>query len=149
MVITDPAGRIEYVNPSFSRITGWSLAEAVGNTPAILKSGQTSPATYRELWEAIRAGREWQGELINRRRNGEYFPWLLSVHPILGEDGGVEYFLGVGEDVTQSRAAERALAETRTELYQAQRMEALGRLAGGVAHDFHVESGVAMCKPGK
>ncbi|MBP9143073.1 MAG: PAS domain S-box protein [Thermoanaerobaculia bacterium] len=144
MVITDPAGRIEYVNPSFSRITGWSLAEAVGNTPAILKSGQTSPATYRELWEAIRAGREWQGELINRRRNGEYFPWLLSVHPILGEDGGVEYFLGVGEDVTQSRAAERALAETRTELYQAQRMEALGRLAGGVAHDFNNLLGIIL-----
>lgn len=144
MVITDPAGRIEYVNPSFSRITGWSMAEAVGNTPAILKSGQTPMATYRELWAAIRAGREWQGELINRRKNGEFFPWLLSVHPILDEEGGVEYFLGVGEDVTESRAAERALAETRTELYQAQRMEALGRLAGGVAHDFNNLLGIIL-----
>jgi two-component system cell cycle sensor histidine kinase/response regulator CckA len=144
MVITDPAGRIEYVNPSFSKITGWSLAEAVGNTPSILKSGQTPLATYHELWEAIRTGREWQGELINRRKNGEFFPWLLSVHPILGEEGEVEYFLGVGEDVTESRAAERALAETRTELYQAQRMEALGRLAGGVAHDFNNLLGIIL-----
>ena len=144
MVITDAMGLIEYVNPSFSRVTGWSQAEAVGQTPAILKSDRTPPAVYRGLWKAIAAGSEWQGELTNRRKNGELFPWLLSVHPILDEEGKIEHFLGVGEDATERRTAERTLAETRAELHQAQKMDALGRLAGGVAHDFNNLLGIIL-----
>jgi len=144
MVITDVAGRIEYINPSFSKVTGWALAEAVGQTPALLKSGRTPDAVYRELWETIRAGGEWRGEIQNRRKNGEIFPWILSIHPILDEQGQIEHFLGVGEDASERRSAERSLEETRTALYQAQKMEALGRLAGGVAHDFNNLLGIIL-----
>lgn len=144
MVITDITGRIEYVNPSFSRITGWSLSEAIGQTPALLKSGKTPEGVYQDLWETIQAGGEWSGELINKRKNGELFPWMLSIHPILDTQGRTEHFLGVGEDASERRATEAALAETRNELYQAQKMEALGRLAGGVAHDFNNLLGIIL-----
>lgn len=144
MMITDASGRIEYVNPQFGRVTGWSLADAAGQTPAILKSERTAASTHRELWSAISAGKEWQGEFINRRRNGELFPWRLSIHPILDEQGKIAHFLGVGEDATERRAAEQALEETRAELYQARKMEALGRLAGGVAHDFNNLLGIIL-----
>lgn len=144
MVITDLAGQIEYVNPRFCAVTGWSAAEAIGKTPAILKSGSTAEAIYHDLWSAIRAGAIWQGELINRRKNGELFPWLLSIHPILDEQGRIEHYLGVGEDASERRAVEHTLEETRAQLHQARKMEALGRLAGGVAHDFNNLLGVVL-----
>ncbi len=144
MMITAPSGAIEYVNPKFSAVTGWPPGEAIGKTPSILKSGLTPASVYGELWDAISSGKEWTGELINRRRDGETFPWVLSVHPILDDQGRIEHILGVGEDATERRFAEQSLAETRTALYQAQKMEALGRLAGGVAHDFNNLLGIIL-----
>lgn len=144
MIITDASGQIEYVNPRFSRVTGWTLAEAIGLTPKILRSDRTSPSVYHDLWTTIRDGKEWRGELTNRRKNGELFPWLLSIHPILDAQGRVEHFLGVGEDATERRLAEQTLSETRAELHQAQKMDALGRLAGGVSHDFNNLLGIIL-----
>jgi len=73
MVITDPTGSIEYVNPKFTEITGYSLAEALGKSPCILKSGHTPPEVHERLWQAITAGKEWRGEILNRKKNGELF----------------------------------------------------------------------------
>jgi len=102
-VITDRQGRIEYVNQRFAEITGWSAREVIGQTPKVLASGHTPEEVYRELWATILAGREWRGELVNRRKNGELYHWSLHIQPMLDENGEVHRLIGVGEDVSEQR----------------------------------------------
>lgn len=102
-VITDRSGRIEYVNQRFSEITGWAAREAVGENPRILSSGHTSKAVYRDLWSTVLAGRKWRGEIVNRRKSGELYHWLLHLHPLLDAEGSVAHVIGVGEDITEQR----------------------------------------------
>ncbi len=130
VVITDREGRIEYVNPKFVEVTGYTVEEAIGQTPAILRSGQTPPDVYRKLWREILAGREWQGEILNRRKNGDLYWCRETISPIRSESGEITHFLAVEEDIT----AERAMEE---QLIQAQKMETVGQLTGGIAHDFN------------
>jgi len=130
VVITDRQGNIEYVNPKFTQVTGYTLEEARGQNPRILKSGETSPEEYRKLWEAITSGGDWSGEFHNRRKDGTLFWERASISPIRDASGTITHFLGVKEDVT----AQKLLEE---QFVQAQKMEAVGRLAGGVAHDFN------------
>ncbi len=130
IVITDREGRIEYVNPKFTEVTGYSFAEALGQNPRLLKSGETRPEEYTKLWETIAQGREWRGELHNRKKNGELFWEAASISPIHDEAGNLRHFVAVKEDITERKRLE---AEVR----QAQKMEAVGQLAGGVAHDFN------------
>ena len=73
VVITNPQGTIEYVNPKFTQVTGYSAAEAVGQSPAVLKSGVHPPEFYKNMWETLVGGREWRGELCNRRKDGTLF----------------------------------------------------------------------------
>jgi PAS domain S-box-containing protein len=130
IVITDPAGNITYVNPKFTTLTGYAFAEALGKNPRILKSGETPPAAYEQLWKTITAGREWRGEFHNKKKNGELYWELASISPIVDESGQITHFLAVKEDVTErKRVAE--------ELFQAQKMETVGKLAGGIAHEFN------------
>jgi len=130
VVITDPTGVIEYVNPKFSEATGYSLREAIGQNPRILKSGETSSDEYAALWQAITSGRTWTGEFHNRRKNGELFWELASIAPLKDDDGTITHFVGVKEDVTQRK-------EIEEQLRQSQKMDAVGQLTGGIAHDFN------------
>ena len=116
MVITDPTGSIEYVNPKFTEITGYSLAEALGKSPCILKSGHTPPEVHERLWQAITAGKEWRGEILNRKKNGELFWGRASISPIVDEAGRVTHFLAVNEDITERRRADKALRLLNEEL---------------------------------
>lgn len=109
VVITDVHGAIEYVNPKFVELTGFSPAEVIGKRPNILKSGYTSPETYRDLWSTITAGREWRGELSNRKKNGELFWEYASISPIRGLNGTVTHFLAVKEDITMRKMYEEQL----------------------------------------
>lgn len=113
VVITDVKGVIEYVNPRFTQISGYGYDEAIGMTPSIIKSGFTSPQQYRELWETITAGREWRGELLNRRKNGDLFWEHISISPIRDDNGAIVRFVAVKEDVTMRKEYEKRL------LYQA------------------------------
>jgi PAS domain S-box-containing protein len=130
IVITDTSGTIEYVNPKFCRLTGYSAEEAVGRKPSIMKSGETPATVYAELWRTIRGGKEWRGEFHNRKKSGELYWESASISPVLGSGGAITHFVAVKEDITEQKRLEE-------ELRQAQKMEAFGQLAGGVAHDFN------------
>jgi PAS domain S-box-containing protein len=130
IVITDTRGAITYVNPAFEKITGYSRAEAIGQNPRILKSGRHDDAFYRRLWKTITGGNVWSGRIINRKKDGTLYPEEVSISPIRDEAGRIVSFVAVKHDVTPEAALE-------TRLRQAQKMEAVGLLAGGVAHDFN------------
>ena len=112
IIITDQAGNIEYVNPKFVELTGYSPGEVIGKNPRILKSGETSVGDYQRLWETITAGREWCGEFHNRKKNGElYWEWA-SISPICDAAGRITHFLAVKEDITEHKVAENELRKS-------------------------------------
>ncbi len=106
IVITDLNGTIEYVNPKFTQATGYSAAEAIGQNPRILKSGEMSPAQYKDLWDTVLSGREWRGELHNRRKDGVLYWESASISAIRDARGQIVRLLAVKEDITDRRHAE-------------------------------------------
>ena len=130
ILITDKDANIEYVNPAFTAITGYTRDEVLGKNPRILQSGETPPEVYRDLWSAVTAGREWRGEFRNKTKDGRVFCERAVIAPLLDSRGKITHFVGIKEDITENRKLEQ-------QLLQAQKMEAVGRLAGGVAHDFN------------
>ncbi len=106
VLITDSAGTIEYVNPAFCRVTGYSSQEVVGRTPAILKSERMSAAFYQRLWESLESGVEWRGEFFNRRKDGTYYLEKAVISAIKSNDGSVSHLIKVSEDITDQRHTE-------------------------------------------
>jgi len=130
VLITDCAGVIEYVNPAFEILTGYSREEAIGETPRLLKSGQQTPELYQELWATILSGNVFRGVLANRKKSGEIFYAEKSITPVRDGEGKITHFISNDRDITERRRLE-------AQLQQAQKMDAVGKLAGGVAHDFN------------
>ena len=109
IVITDAGARIRYVNPAFTRMTGYSAAEAIGQNPSILKSGRQNVEFYRDLWSTVLAGRAWRGELINRRKDGAFYTEEMTITPVRDLADAVSNFIAIKKDITERRAAEEAL----------------------------------------
>jgi len=116
IVITDTEGTIEYVNDRFCQVTGYSLEEAIGQNPRILKSGQTASDDYRTMWETITAGEEWRGEFNNRKKTGETYWESALISPIKDADDVITHFLAVKEDITARKRVERELHKSKAEL---------------------------------
>jgi len=130
IVITDSQARILYVNPAFEQISGYSQAEAMGQNPRLLKSGRHDAAFYRDLWATIGNGGVWRGRLLNKRKDGSLYTEDAVIAPVRDEHGAIVEYIGVKRDITHELAVEE-------QYRQAQKMESIGRLAGGLAHDFN------------
>jgi two-component system, cell cycle sensor histidine kinase and response regulator CckA len=130
VLITDREGVIEYVNLAFEALSGYSREEVLGKTPRILKSGEQPPEVYQELWKTILAGNTYRKMLVNRKKNGELYYVEENISPMRDAAGAITHFISSGRDLTDRLRIE-------AQLLQAQKMDAIGRLAGGVAHDFN------------
>lgn len=128
IMITDSEGYIKYVNPSFEIVTGYSIKDVIDKKTNILKSGYHDGAFYKNLWNTIKSGKVWKGELINRKKDGELYYASATIFPVPAE-GDIMY-ASIQRDITE----EKKLFE---QLLRSQKMEALGTLAGGIAHDFN------------
>jgi two-component system cell cycle sensor histidine kinase/response regulator CckA len=137
VLVTDVKGNITYVNRAFEASTGYQEEEVLGKNPRFLQSGKTPTDAYRELWTSLRLGRDWRGQFLNRRKNGELYWELNHISPVLDSDGKVHNFLAIKEDISERIRAEEEREKLQAQLMQAQKMETVGRFAGGIAHDFN------------
>lgn len=128
--MTDPQGRIVYVNPAVERVSGYTRNELLGQTPRLFKSGRHAPEFYEGLWSTLTRGLPWKGRITNRGKDGRLFELELSISPVRDAVGQIVHFVAVGRDITRQVALEERLRE-------AQKLEAIGRLAAGVAHEFN------------
>ncbi|MDT0500495.1 MULTISPECIES: diguanylate cyclase [unclassified Halomonas] len=109
IAITNTSGQIEYVNQRFLDVTGYGREELLGKTPAVIQSGETSSAVYRDLWETLKAGEVWRGEIRNRRKSGECYLEAEVITPVRDDQGSVISFVAIKEDITERRRQEREL----------------------------------------
>lgn len=130
VIIMNRSGVMEYVNPAFEVLTGYSRREAVGQTLGILKSEQQAGELYEEMWNTVLAGNVFRGIVMDRKKNGETLIIEKALTPLRDATGEITHFISTGRDITERRQLE-------SDLRQAQKMDAIGKLAGGVAHDFN------------
>jgi len=130
ITVTDVEGRIGYVNPAFSVVTGYSREEALGQKMSILKSGKVKALVYRELWATITRGRVWKGHFVNKRKDGSLYEEDATISPVKNDANEIVNFVAVERDVTGQYKMQEQLRQSR-------KMESIGTLAGGIAHDFN------------
>ena len=130
VVMTDAEGIIQYVNPAFERTTGYSRKEAVGQNPRISKSNKQDEFFYQNLWETISNGNTWTGRMVNKRKDGTLYTEEATISPVRDPAGQIINYVSVQRDITENLLI-------AIQLQQAQKLEAVGLLAGGVAHDFN------------
>ncbi len=130
VVITDAAGRVEWVNAAFTTLSGWPLIDCIGRRMDELLGGTLAPAEFDRIWTAVHRGEVWRGEVTNTRRDGRRWTGEMTLTPLRDHDGEISHCVAIKQDIS-----DRKLMEAR--FLQAQRMEAMGNLAGGIAHDLN------------
>lgn len=129
-IVTDPQGLIQYVNPAFEEVTGYSRTEVLGLSPRILKSGKQDEAFYRKMWGALVSGRTYECRMVNKRKDGTLYTEESTISPVRDSAGNIVNYVAVKRDITEQLRLE-------SQFLQSQKMEVVGVLAGGVAHDFN------------
>lgn len=137
VIITSLDGTILYVNPAFEKSTGFTRSEALGQNPRILKSGAHDTSFYKDLWSTISEKGIWRGQIINKRKDETLFTEEATISPICDTTGATIGYVAVGRDISDQIRLKEEKEELQDQLLQSQKMEAVGRLAGGVAHDFN------------
>ena len=130
IVFTDVHGAILYVNQGFEKCTGYTRTEAIGQNPRVLKSGKQPDDYYKTMWATISRGEVWHGRFINKRKDGDLYEEEVTISPVHNAAGKIVSFVAVKRDITREKQLEQ-------QLFEAQKMEAIGQLAGGVAHDYN------------
>ncbi len=130
IIITDIKGKIEYVNPTFEKVTGYSFIEVMDKNPRILKSGEHQDEFYKKLWNTLIADKTWTGTFANKRKDGSVFYETAVIFPIKNTTGKTINYAAVKRDITNERKLEQ-------QLFQSQKMESIGLLTGSIAHDFN------------
>ncbi len=130
ILLTDRQGTIQYVNPAFTELTGYTADDARGATPRLLKSGVNSALLYQDLWSTILSGRVWHGELTNRRKDGSLYVQDTTIAPVCSETGEINHFVGIQVDVTARKRSEEALIQN-------EKLASVGRMAATIAHEIN------------
>lgn len=137
VMITDLESRIEYVNQAFCEVTGYSAAEVIGQTPRLLRSEEEPESTFAEMWACLKSGETWQGEIVNRRKDGTPYRERATIAPLRDADGKATYYVALKEAIQPEVSSDTKVQRNEEQLAQIQKMETLGALAGGIAHDFN------------
>ena len=124
VVITDLQGNIQYVNAACAVSSGYDIKELLDKNPSFLQSGTTSRETYEDLWQTLSEGRVWQGEFINRRKNGEFYTEAEIISPVRQADGRITHYIGIKEDITERKRIESARKESEQRFYDIARASA-------------------------
>ncbi|HBR98591.1 MAG TPA: PAS domain-containing sensor histidine kinase [Gammaproteobacteria bacterium] len=135
VLITNNAGEIEYVNPKFCEVTGYTPQEVLGKNPRFLKSGETPTGDYGLLWQRVTAGQEWRGEFHNRRKNGELYWESAVISGLSSTTGDITHFVAVKEDISERKRLQAEVDERNRELARTQALTEMGRVASMIAHD--------------
>ena len=113
IIITDATGTIQWINPAFSKLTGYSEHEAIGKNPRILKGGNQDQTFYQDLWRTISSGKVWTGEIINRRKDGTLYPEEMTITPLRNAEGEIVRYIAIKRDITERKRAEEQLRASR------------------------------------
>ncbi len=153
--ITNVKGEIEYVNPKFTKVTGYTLSDCVGKNPNLLKSGKQNADYYKELWSTISSGKEWRGEFLNKTKKGDLYWEFASISPVKDSKNRTTHFVKASEDITENKLAEeelikyknnleelveernQELKKTYDQLTHSTKLSAIGRLSASIAHEFN------------
>jgi two-component system, cell cycle sensor histidine kinase and response regulator CckA len=144
IVITDPQGIIQYANPAFAVVSGYSIKEAIGRNSRIVRSEKHDDAFYAELWHTVAGGKSWKGTIVNQKKDGTLYTEQATISPVFDNDGNVINHIAVKLDITDQIRIEQEKATLEKQMVQAQKLSAVGQLAGGVAHDFNNMLAVIM-----